>query len=69
MRLLGDLARGGHQARWVAMFEVSELRNPWYLRLGWRVKDVFRPRRAAECPGWVAPRMPIHKVGTGFRRW
>ena len=67
MRRYGDLARGGHQARWVELFEVSELKNPWYLRLGWRVKDFFCPRLPLDQPGRVRPGLPIYKVGTGFR--
>ena len=67
MRQLGDLARGGHQARWAWMFEVSDLRNPWYRRLGWWVQDFFRPRPPIELPGWVMPGLPVRKIGTGYQ--
>ena len=66
MRLCGDLARGGHQARWVELFEVSVIRTPWYRRLGWRVKDFFLPRSPVEGPGRVRPGVSIRKIGTGY---
>lgn len=66
MRITGDLARCGHQARWIEMFEASSLRNPWYMRLAWRVKDLFCPRLPLEHPGRIYPGQPIHKIGTGY---
>lgn len=66
MRMIGDLAQGGHQAHWVEMFEVSIIRSPWYLRLGRRVKDFFCPRPAREWPGRILPGQPIQKIGTGY---
>lgn len=66
MRLTGDLARGGHQAHWVKMFEASDLKNPLYLRFAWWVKDFFRPRPPLEHPGRILPGQPIQKIGTGY---
>lgn len=63
---IGDLARGGHQAHWVELFEVTPPHNPWYLRLAWAVKDVFRPRVPLEGYGRVFPGQSIRMVGTGY---
>ena len=66
MLKLGDLAHGGHQAHWVEMFEAGRLRNPWYLRLAWRVKDLFCPSRPLEGYGRILPGQSIQKIGTGY---
>ena len=66
MLKIGDLAHGGHQAHWVEMFEAGNLRNPWYLRFAWRVKDFFFPRPAREWPGRILPGQSIQKIGTGY---
>lgn len=66
MLKIGNLAEGGHQAKWVMLFEVSNLRNPWYLRLAWRVKDFFCPRKPLEEHGRIFPGQSIQKIGTGY---
>ena len=62
----GDLATHGHQAKWVYLFEVSELRNPWYLRLAWWLKDLFFPRQPLEAHGLIKQGQQIQKIGTGY---
>ena len=63
---IGDLAHGGHQAHWGMQYEVSIIRQPWYQRLSWRLKDIFRPRPPLEEHGRILPGQPIHKIGTGY---
>ena len=66
MLRIGDLAYGGHQAKWVMFYEASVIRSPLLLRILWRVKDFFHPRPPLEHPGRILPGQPIHKIGTGY---
>ena len=54
---VGDLSRGGHQARWIMLFEATEIRKPLWRR----VRERFRRRRAALGAGIAA-------MGTGYEQ-
>lgn len=66
MTRIGDLARGGHQAHIFEQYNISEIRNPWYLRLAWWVKDFICPRKPLEGYGLIIPGQTIQKIGTGY---